>query len=283
MPENELGCFLRSRREAITPEQAGLVPGNRRRTPGLRRSELATLAGLSVEYLSRLEQGRDRNPSPPVLHALVTALQLSPVEAQLLHRAAKAAGNRDCPMARPPARQIRPTIQLLLEQFEATPAAVLNRAGEILAWTTGYEAISGPMGLLESALPSIPRFVFTDSRARTVYPDWDTVADRWSAELREGLSRPDPYVAELAEELSVTAGPGFNDRWNGPPVVPPRNGHERFIHPQAGELSLAYEVLELPDSDDQRLLVQLPADERTSSLLTQLTAVPQPTLRIVGG
>lgn len=281
MSENELGAFLRSRREAITPEQVGLPPGTRRRTPGLRRSELATLAGISVEYLTRLEQGRDRNPSPSVLHTLVSALQLSPVEAQLLHRAAKTVGDRDCPIANPPERSVRPTVEVLLDRLEATPASVLNRAGEIVAWTPSYEPVARSAGLLDGAPPSLPRFVFTDPRARTVYPDWETIADRWVAELRDWTSRSDSHVVELVDELAVTAGPPFGDRWNGPPAVVPRSGHERFLHPEAGELSLAYEVLDLPH-DDQRLVVHLPADDRTAARLAELTARPPTALHIVG-
>ncbi|MEU8617390.1 helix-turn-helix transcriptional regulator [Streptomyces sp. NPDC048623] len=283
MSDNELGAFLRARREAVTPAEAGLPAGPRRRTPGLRRTELAMLAGISVEYLARLEQGRDRNPSPQVLGALSEALGL-PLEARLHLRNLMKSGTHHhmCTRAPTPANEVRAPVRALLDRLGPTPAFVLNMLGEIVAHTDGYARLAGPVGLLDGERPSLPRFVFTDPRAREVYPDWDRVADQQVAGLQLSLTRSDPHMAELVQELTVTAGPAFSSRLGGPAPVPSRSGVDRFVHPEAGELRLAYEVLEPTETDAQRLVVYLPADEATEVALDGLMGRRPGTLRAVG-
>ncbi|MBC6456693.1 helix-turn-helix domain-containing protein [Actinomadura sp. HBU206391] len=287
MTDNELGLFLRGRREAVTPADVGLPSGTRRRTPGLRRAELATLAGVSVEYLARLEQGRDRHPSVQVLGALADALRLSADERLYLRRLSKGTGgNLLCPGAAPPARSVRPTVRALLDRLEPAPAILLNRLSDVLAFTTGYERLAGPSGLLDADPPNLIRFVFTDPRARARYPDWDRVADEQVASLRSEAYRADPHVAELADELTVTAGAPFTDRLQAAPLsVPRRTGVERLLHPDVGELRLAYETLGvgLPDADERRLIVYLPADEATSAALDHLNGRQPGALRAVTG
>jgi transcriptional regulator with XRE-family HTH domain len=283
---NELGAFLRTRREAVTPGEVGLPGGARRRTPGLRRAELATIAGISVDYLVRLEQGRDRHPSVQVLAALADALRLSTDERVHLRLLAKATGGDGgvlCPAAEAPVRSVRPAVRAVLDRLEPTPAFVVNRLGEVLAFTTGYERLARPVGLLDASPPSLVRFVFTDARAPSAYPDWDRVADEHVAGLKLESYRADPHVAELVEELTVTAGAPFAERLEAPAVVPRRSGVERLVHPEAGELRLAYETLELPDGDDQRLVVQLPADDATGAALDRLTGRRPGALRAVTG
>ena len=284
MSDNELGAYLRARREAVTPAEVGLPAGGRRRTPGLRRAELATLAGISVDYLVRLEQGRDRNPSSQVLAALADALGLPATERFHLRLLAKAAGGEDgllCPGAEPPARSVRATVRALLDRLEPTPAVVLNRLSDVLAHTTGYQRLAGPLGLLDGRPPNLIRFVFTDVRARTIYLDWDRVADQQVASLRFESWGEDPHIVELAEELTVVAGASFTERLQAPPALPERSGVERWAHPGGGELRLAYEALELPD--DQRLVVYLPADDATAAALDQLTGRHPGALRAVTG
>jgi transcriptional regulator with XRE-family HTH domain len=282
--DNELGMFLRGRREAVAPADVGLPAGARRRTPGLRRAELATLAGVSVEYLTRLEQGRDRHPSAQVLVALADALRLSLDERLHLRRLAKVTGGHSlCAGAEPPTRSVRPTVRALLDRLEPAPAIVLNRLSDVLAFTTGYERLAGPIGLLDGRPPNLVRFVFTDARARAAYPEWDRVADEQVAGLKSGSSRADPHVGELVDELTVTAGAPFADRLQGPLGLPQRTGVERLVHPGAGELRLAYETLVLPDADDQRLVVYLPADDATSAALDHLTGRQPGALRAVTG
>jgi transcriptional regulator with XRE-family HTH domain len=281
--ENELGVFLRSRREAISPADVGLPTGYRRRTPGLRRAEVATLAGLSVEYLARLEQGRDRHPSPQVLGALADTLRMSTDERfhlRLLAKATEGGSSFICPSAQPPVVAIRPTVRALLDKLEPAPAVLINRMTQVLAYTTGFERLARPTGLLDAAEPSFVRFVFTDPRARDVYPGWDAVASQQVAILKHAAGLADPHVAALADELTITAGGPFVERLTTP-GLPERAGVQRWAHPEAGELRLAYEALEL--ADDQRLIVYLPADEASSAALDRPVGRHLGTLRVVNG
>ncbi|WP_030166705.1 helix-turn-helix domain-containing protein [Spirillospora albida] len=279
MSDRELGAFLRARREAVTPAEVGLPSGGRRRTPGLRRSELATLAGISVEYLTRLEQGRDRHPSAEVLGALSDALLL-PADARVhLRILAKGRGLGACCAGVPPTVAVRPSVRALVARLEPAPALLVNRLGDILAWTGGYDRLARPVGLLDGAPPNLTRFHFTDERARTAYPDWEHVADERVAALRAGFASDDPHLRDLVDELTITAGAPFGRRAGGPPRLPNRNGAERFVHPSLGELRLVYETLELPVADDQQLIVYLPGDEATAEALdrrepVRLRAVP---------
>jgi transcriptional regulator with XRE-family HTH domain len=272
--DNELGRYLRARREAVQPADVGLAGGVRRRTPGLRRAELATLAGVSVEYLTRLEQGRDRRPSVEVLGALADALRLAADERIHLYRLLKVASGSlslCSEAAEPPAREVRPSVRSVLDRLEPAPAVLLNRLGDVLARTTGYERLVGPVGLLDAESPNVIRFVFADARSRTAYPEWDRIADEYAAHLRTESSLDDPHVIHLVEELTVTAGAPFADRLAAPPDLPRRAAVERLAHPGvAGELRLVPEVLELPDAG-QRLIVYLPADDATSAALDMLT------------
>jgi transcriptional regulator with XRE-family HTH domain len=280
--DNELGLFLRTRREAVTPAEVGLPAGPRRRAAGLRRSEVAALAGVSVEYVTRLEQGRDRRPSPQVLSALADALRLSASERVHLYSLTKAADHTfNCRGDTSPARTVRSTVRAMLDRLDPTPAVLVNRLGDILAHTTGYERLAGPIGLLDGAPPNLARFVFTDSRARDAYPDWEHVADEQVAALKHGPFRADPHMAALADELTVTAGDSFTRRVDTLPGLPKSNGITRLAHPEVGILRLAYEVLELAADDDQRLIAYLPADPATSAALDRLNSHPSRPLRLV--
>ncbi|NDL56032.1 helix-turn-helix domain-containing protein [Phytoactinopolyspora mesophila] len=282
MSDNELGLFLRTRREGVLPSDVGLPTGPRRRTPGLRRSELATLAGVSVEYLTRIEQGRDRHPSSQVLGALADALRLPSEERfHLLVLAKSASGDGLCAGSQPPAQVVRPTVRALLDLLEPTPAVLLNRLNDVLAWTAGYRRCVAPPDFLDGESPNLLRYVFTDARAHDVYPDWDDVADQLVANLRAEQSGDDPHASELTDELSVTAGAPFTDRMTAPPALPERSGVDRLVHPDAGELRLAYETLALPDPDSQRLVVYLPADDATAASIDELTGRRPGALRAV--
>ncbi|WP_030564680.1 helix-turn-helix domain-containing protein [Streptomyces aureocirculatus] len=285
MSDNELGAFLRARREAVTPTEVGLPSGPRRRTPGLRRSEVATLAGISVEYLTRLEQGRDRNPSPSVLGSLADVLRLTVEERLHLRRLDRASSGADdpcCSAAPPPALAVRPTVRALVDRLEPTPAVLLNRLSDVLTYTTGYERIVRPLGLLDDDRPNLMRFVFTDVRARTAFTEWDLVADDQIAVLRSESPMIDLHVREFVDELTVLAGKPFAERIEGVPGVPRRSGVQSLTHPQVGALRLAYESLALPDVDGQRLLVHLPADDATTAALDRLNGRRPGGLRVVG-
>lgn len=280
----ELGGFLRSRREAVSPSDVGLPVGTRRRTPGLRRAELATLAGISVDYLIRLEQGRDRRPSAQVLAALADALRLSDDEREVLRRfSIHTTGAELCPAVTPPARAVRPTVRAILDQLEPAPAAVLNKLTDLLAWTDGYARLAGPVGILDGDVPNLVRFTFDDARARTAYPDWDAIADEQVAHLRDALRADDPDATALVELLTAAGGREFTDRWGARPVLHRRSGVTRIVHPAEGELRVAFETLQLPDADDQRLVVYLAADQATSSALDRLTGRQPGALHAVSG
>ncbi|TDC75137.1 helix-turn-helix domain-containing protein [Streptomyces hainanensis] len=278
--DNELGVFLRTRREAVTPAAVGLPTGPRRRTPGLRRAELATLAGVSVEYLTRLEQGRDRHPSPSVLAALAQVLGLTTRERVHLHRLTKAADPGFSCVAGAPLNAVRPTVRALLARLEPSPALVLNRVGDVLAHTDGYRRLAEPIGLLDGDPPNHYRFVLADERARDVYPDWELVADDQVATLKQGPFRSDAHLAPLVDELTLTAGAGFTERVARVAGPPRSSAVRRLRHPEAGELRLAHETLDLSD-DDQRLVVLLPADDATAAALDGLTGRHPGALRAV--
>jgi transcriptional regulator with XRE-family HTH domain len=280
----ELGGFLRSRREAVSPADVGLPVGIRRRTPGLRRAELATLAGISVDYLIRLEQGRDRRPSAQVLAALADALRLSEDERNVLRRfSIHTTGAELCPAVTPPARTVRPTVRAILDQLEPAPAFVLNKLSDLLAWTGGYARLAGPVGILDREEPNLVRFTFDDARARTTYPEWDAIADEQVAHLRDALRADDPDAAALVEKLTIAGGRAFTDRWAARPVLHRRSGVTRIVHPAEGELRVSFETLQLPDADDQRLVVYLAADQATSSAFDRLTGRQPGALHAVSG
>ncbi|MCP3804182.1 helix-turn-helix transcriptional regulator [Allokutzneria sp. A3M-2-11 16] len=251
MAENALGTFLRARREATAPAEPGP-----RRTPGLRRSELAELASISVEYLTRLERGSDRRPSGQVLGALADALRLAPDERVHLHRLAKIADGAVCTQSTPPEREVRPTVRALLDQLEL--AFVADAQGDLLAWSDGFGELAAAIGLLDAEYPNLARFVFTDPRAHTAFPEWDRVADTHAAALRAAADLADHHAAALAEELSITAGAEFSRRYAAAGVLPSWTGDELW-----GELRLAYENLALPGTEDQRLVIYLPTQANT--------------------
>lgn len=280
-----MGTYLRSLRESVSPAQVGLPSGARRRTPGLRRAELATLAGVSVEYLTRLEQGRDRHPSAAVLSSFAEVLSLTPVQRVHLHRLAKGAEpGFTCNGSPHPNRVVRPSVRAILDRLAPAPAAVFNRLGEVLVCTGGYRALMGPTGQLDGGLPAnYPRWLFTDPRARTVYPDWEHKADLAIATLKQGPFRADPLVAALIDDLSLLAGTEFTRRLAAIPGVPDATGVVRMEHPEAGPLRLAYERLDLSADDEQYIQIHLPADESTAAALDLLTGRRPGGLRAVSG
>ncbi|MEV0245516.1 helix-turn-helix transcriptional regulator [Nocardia sp. NPDC050712] len=285
MSENELGLFLRSRREAVTPAHVGLPAGPRRRTPGLRRAELAILAGVSVEYIIRLEQGRDRRPSPSVLSAIADALHLAPSERIHLYRLTKAAdAGFSCIGAAGPARTVRPPVRAILDHLEPTAAVVVNRLRDVLGYTAGYHRLMASSGLLEDpATANLALFVFGESRARQFYPDWEHLADQQVAALKQGPFRNDPSTAALADQLEIIAGEEFTRRVATVPSLPAATGTVRLEHPAAGRLRLTYETLDLPADDDQQLLIYLPADEATAVALDKFAGRHPGALRAVSG
>lgn len=263
-----LGDFIRAKRDSIQPETFGLPDRGRRRSPGLRRSDLATRAGVSVEYLTRIEQGRDRNPSPAVLNALADALSLDASEREHLRYLAKIAGGACVTHQRPtpPNRSVRPTVLETLHLLEPGIAFVTNRLGDVLAYTSGFELLMRGSGLLETGTPNLTRYVFTDPRARTFFADWDQVADEQAFDLWLG---PSAGSSEwFRAELAPVAGPEFTRRLSR--HLPPPRVPLRLSHPTARELRWQRERLALPSTDAQELVVLLPADDTTAQAMQRL-------------
>ncbi|WP_433796429.1 helix-turn-helix domain-containing protein [Actinoplanes sp. CA-252034] len=251
--QDQVKAFLSSRRAKITPEQAGLHHYNRnRRVPGLRRSEVADLAGVSVEYYAQLERGNLSGVSDTVLDALARALQLDEAEQAHLAELARAAG----PAARtrrrkPTVQQIRPTIQRILGGMTEVPALVNNGRLDVLATNPLSRALFAPMFAAPTAPAGRPvnhaRFNFLDPRARDFWLNWEATADDSVAILRAEAGR-DPYdkaLTDLVGEL-CTRSEDFRRRWAAHDVRLHRTGLKHIHHPVVGDLHLAYEVMELP-------------------------------------
>ena len=246
--KKEVREFLTSRRARITPEQAGLVSHGRRRVPGLRREEVAVLAGVSVPYYTRLERGEMNGVSQSVLEALVRALELDDAERAHLFDLARAAQPKG---ARPPRRRarqrVRPEVQWTLDAITGAAAFVGNDRLDLLAAnqlgrTLFSELYAAPARPVNSA-----RFVFLDPRAETFYDDWERVADWCVATLRWAAGR-DPHerdLSDLVDELA-TRSEAFRTRWAAHDVRFHNVGVKRFHHPVVGELSLRLTRLDLP-------------------------------------
>jgi transcriptional regulator with XRE-family HTH domain len=283
-----LAEFLRARRDQVQPGDVGLPDNGRRRTPGLRREEVATLAGVSIDYLVRLEQGRDTRPSPGVIAALADALRLDDEQRRQFSKLAMISQIAElCPAARPLAREVAPTVLALLERLGTTPAFVVGPANDVLGWNDAWEQLVRPLGMLDGAVPNLARHVFLHPSARTVYPDWTAEADEQVSRLRAATTHwgDDDDFAALMDELR--AAPDFIERWSIVPATEKRRGTKRIDHPQVGRLRLNYEVLLLADDvDEQRLITWLPADDATATALAGAgdQAVPSSPaqLRVIG-
>lgn len=242
--------FLTTRRAKITPELAGLPEDGQRRVPGLRRGEVAGLAGVSIEYYSKLERGDLAGVSASVLEAMSRALQLDPAEREHLFDLAQAANGASllAPRRRNTSKQWRPrpSLQRALDAIRDTPAAVGNGLGDLLAANHLGRALYSDLYADPSGKPNFARFTFLDSAARRFYPDWDYFADITVAMLRTQAGR-DPHdrqLHELVGELS-TRSDEFRRRWSAHDVRIHTTGTKHFHHPVVGDLDLAYDTLDL--------------------------------------
>jgi transcriptional regulator with XRE-family HTH domain len=277
---SELGDFLRASRERLTPEEVGLRPGRHRRTPGLRREEVAALAGISIEYLIRLEQGRDSNPSAAVLAALSDTLRLSEPERRHLGMLSIHANQSPmCPEKESPTEEVAPTLVQTLQHLEPAPAAIVGPFGDLLAWNGQWTRLVAPMGLLDGPRPNLARYVFVHPAAQKVFPDWADLADQQASLLRPAAAwfADDTRMQSLMAELHAVEG--FDERWNGRLVAEERSGALRISHPVLGDLRVNFETLLLGTQWPQRLLVWLAGDEATSRAFTDLAAEPAPVVR----
>ena len=275
--DGDLGDFLRSRRARIQPEDVGLQAYGRRRVPGLRREEVAQLAGVSVDYYIRLEQGRGPSVSDAVLDAIARVLRLDETELAYLHTVArpstKARGER--PAA---AQRVRSGLRLLLDTIDRAPAFVLGRRMDVLAWNALGDALVG-FSRMPTAARNMPRQVFLEPAAREMYPEWAAVAAETVSHLRldAGLHPTDRQLATLVGELSMRSE-DFRRLWADHQVKAKTYGVKRIRHPVAGELTLPYETLALPGDPDQSLVVYTPEPDTETAeriaLLASWAAAP---------
>ncbi|WSQ09381.1 helix-turn-helix transcriptional regulator [Streptomyces sp. NBC_01231] len=242
----EVSAFLKSRRAKITPEQAGMPVYGQRRVPGLRRGEVAMLAGMSVEYYTRLERGNLTGVSDSVLDAVAQALRLDATERDHLHALARAANTSGARVRRRPKKAtVRPSVLRIVEGLRDQPAYVRNNRMDILAANPLARALLSEVFEVEPV--NTCRFVFLDPRATRLYPDWERVARDGVGVLRVEVAK-NPYDRELSNligELS-TRSDAFRTLWGAHDVHVFTEGTKRFHHRAVGEMELVHETLDLP-------------------------------------
>jgi transcriptional regulator with XRE-family HTH domain len=255
----ELGRFLRARREDVRPADVGLPAGlGSRRTPGLRREELATLAGVSIDYYTRLERGRETRPSPAVVDALARALRLDADEHEYLRSLAAQAARRAPQPPSAPSRSVRRTLIMLLQTVRPNPAYVLSRTYDVLAANQGGALLHPGLADWPARQQNTIRYTFLHPAARELWPDWEQKARGCVAQLRAVAgSDPDaPDLAALVGELLVKS-PDFTRLWSRYEVRRVGGGEKVFRHPAVGTLTLAHENLELNQAGGQRLIIYM--------------------------
>ncbi|MFJ6936942.1 helix-turn-helix transcriptional regulator [Streptomyces sp. NPDC101132] len=250
----DLSEFLRSRRARLKPEDVGLPQyGRHRRVPGLRREELAQLAGVSVAYYTRLEQGHGQNVSAEVLDSIARALRLDETERAHLTHLAKPKAKRKRHMERP--EHVRPELLGLLDAMEGVPAYILGRRTDVLAWNRMGRAVFGDFAALRPEERNMARLVFLDPATQDLFADWECRACEMVSGLRwyAGCHPDDPRLSALVGELSVK-NEEFRTLWAAHTVADKTHGRKVLRHPLVGELHLSFETLKLPDNPEQSLV-----------------------------
>jgi transcriptional regulator with XRE-family HTH domain len=267
----ELSDFLKSRRARLAPASVGLPTGSRRRTPGLRREELADLAGVGLTWYTWLEQGRDIRVSPQILAAIARALQLEPAERAHLFRLAG-----HTPPAPEPTSAVSPRLRRVLDAWDPFPAHVTGRRRDVLAWNRASEAING-----WSRLPDDRRnlvwFMFMVPAARQLLVEWEQEAPLTVAALRAEAGRDlgDPDYQELIADL-LAGSPGFAALWARQDVRGRQEGLKRFQHPEFGCFDLEFTSFQVAEQPSLRLSLYTPADDgRSETTLREVVAAHQ--------
>jgi transcriptional regulator with XRE-family HTH domain len=264
----EVRDFLTTRRAKISPARAGLPETGTRRVPGLRRSEVAALAGMSVEYYAKLERGSLAGVSAGVLDAIARALQLDEAERAHLVRLAQAANGSSAllrPARRPKPWTVRPSLQWSLDAI-TSPAAVTNHRQDLVATNLLGRAMYSDVYAGSDGTPNLGRFTFLDSAARRFFPDWNLAADMLVANLRTGAGK-DPHdkcLHDLVGELS-TISDEFRRRWGAHNVRTHSSGVKSFRHHVVGPLELAYESLDLRADPDLTLTIYAAEPDSTTA------------------
>lgn len=256
---SELGEFLRVRRAALQPEDVGLLNYGIRRVPGLRREELAMLAGVSNTYYTRLEQGLSNNASESVIDSIARALNLNTDERAHLFNLARPGKTKRRTLTKPD--KARPGTVRLIRSMFTTPAVVLGRRSEVLAWNPlGHRLVAGHLDLASpetpSTRPNMTRMLFLDPHTRELYSRWQEEATRAVASLRRlaGMTSDDLELAALVGELTMKS-PDFATLWAKHPVENCMSGLKYMHHPEVGNLELNFEVLTQHDESGHRILM----------------------------
>ncbi|MFJ8041475.1 helix-turn-helix transcriptional regulator [Kitasatospora sp. NPDC096147] len=265
----ELAAFLRSRRERIAPEQVGLPAVGRRRTPGLRREEVAQLSAVGVTWYTWLEQARPIQVSGQVLDALARALMLDRSERAHLFALA---GSED-PVAQPVCHTVTPAVQLLLDRVDPYPAAVVNSRYDVLAHNRAYTWLAGDLEALPFEERNLMWLAFTDSVFGSRLVDRRTDCAAMVARFRAAMAdhTAEPAWKALLHRLR-TASPEFEELWQRHEVSAPGNGEKRFVVPEEGLLSFTYTSLWLGPRPSTRLVTYTPLDGETAASLERLAA-----------
>lgn len=264
MARQELASFLRGRREALRPADMGLDAGPRRRTPGLRREEVAGLANMSVEYYARLEQARGPRPSAPVLNGVANALRLTPAERTHVFRLAGVAP----PTPQGPSRRVRPYVADMLERMPDTAAIVTAATYDVIAWNPLAEALLGR--LRDRPNLARRRFLRREEILTTGHEDFGEIA---VARLRAAADRypADHALAALLAELRAGSAE-FSDIWDTHPVRAPGHRTKTMSHPQAGPLRVHCDVLTIPEDDQQVVFITADPGSPSARVLRRLSA-----------
>lgn len=275
-----MGDFLRKRRAALSPSDVGLMDYGTRRVPGLRREEVAMMAGMSVTYYARLEQGQHVNASDAVINSLSQALALTEVERRHLsdlsgikRRNAKASRSRP--------DHVRPGTKRLIDTMHAVPAVVLGKRTEVIAWNkAGHGLVASHLDFdapdIPSQRPNMTRMLFLDDVTRDLYPHWRSEAGRAVASLRllSGRFADDTELAALVGELTLKSSE-FAAMWAEHPVDNCMSGHKTMNHPELGRLELGFEVLTMPDDSGHRILTYTAEPgSKDAAALSQLHRLP---------
>lgn len=247
MSNGELGAFLRAHRAQRSPDDAGVLYSGRRKVAGLRREEVAVLAGVNADYYTRLEQGRESRPSPHVLDALCRALQLDADAREHLHRLAGAAPTTT-PDPAPVA--VSPQLRQLMDGCPHTPAFVLNRTLDVLATNALADALFAPFDRADN----LARMTFLDPAGRHFYAQWDWTAQAVVANLRIAAGHADPGLPRLVTELSA-GSEQFRTLWNTHTVRGKTGDPKHLLHPDVGPLTLIYQAFDVRSAPGQQLIL----------------------------
>ena len=278
-----MGDFLRKRRAALSPADVGLMDYGTRRVPGLRREEVAMLAGMSVTYYARLEQGQHVNASDAVIDSLALALALTEVERKhLSDLSGIKRRNQKTSRSRPD--HVRAGTRRLVDSMGSVPAVVLGKRTEVLAWNqTGHRLVASHLDFgapdIPSQRPNMTRMLFLDEATRSLYAHLRSEAGRAVASLRllSGRFSDDTDLAALVGELTLKS-PEFATMWAEHPVENCMSGHKTLNHPQLGSLELGFEVLTMPDESGHRILTY--TAEPGSEAAVALTRLQRPPLTL---